>query len=211
MPKNVMTGNTLIAPKTWHHLALVRTSDRVTLYLDGNVEPEIKSEASDLGRKPGPNGFPLAADRTVSRTSKGRSTKSPFMTDHCRLAISPNTSARPAGQSREIADEYRYGFGAKACVMNAFMGPSINLRANGTIPLAYTFLSSCESSTSKPGPAIRTDPRPLTNQLCECICQIALSGGNRLLEVRTGPSPDSDRGPPQYSVLPSESPVQLQS
>ena len=46
MPKNVVTGNTLIAPRTWHHLALVRASDRVNLYLDGNVELEIKSEAS---------------------------------------------------------------------------------------------------------------------------------------------------------------------
>jgi hypothetical protein len=42
--EKVVTGNTTVAPRSWHHLALVRESDRVTVYLDGNGRPEIKSE-----------------------------------------------------------------------------------------------------------------------------------------------------------------------
>ena len=34
-------GETEIAPKTWHHVALVRIGRRVALYLDGKPEPEI--------------------------------------------------------------------------------------------------------------------------------------------------------------------------
>jgi hypothetical protein len=39
-----LTGKTKIAPKTWHHLALVRERIRVTVYLDGNTEPELTGE-----------------------------------------------------------------------------------------------------------------------------------------------------------------------
>ncbi|MGP0065513.1 MAG: LamG domain-containing protein, partial [Isosphaeraceae bacterium] len=35
------TGETEIAPRTWHHLAMVRSGRRVSLYLDGKSEPEI--------------------------------------------------------------------------------------------------------------------------------------------------------------------------
>jgi hypothetical protein len=35
------TGKTLIQPRTWHHLALVRSGTRATVYLDGNTTPEI--------------------------------------------------------------------------------------------------------------------------------------------------------------------------
>ncbi len=40
-----LIGNTRIAPKTWHHLALVRKGRQVVVYLDGNPEPEISGEA----------------------------------------------------------------------------------------------------------------------------------------------------------------------
>jgi hypothetical protein len=39
-----MTGKTKIAPQTWYHLALVREGPRVTVYLDGNIEPEMTGE-----------------------------------------------------------------------------------------------------------------------------------------------------------------------
>jgi len=39
-----LTGKTKIAPKTWHHLALVREGIRVTVYLDGNAGPEMTGE-----------------------------------------------------------------------------------------------------------------------------------------------------------------------
>ena len=38
------TGKTRIAPRTWHHLALVRGGTRVTVYLDGNAEPEMTGD-----------------------------------------------------------------------------------------------------------------------------------------------------------------------
>ncbi len=48
-----LTGKTEIAPKTWHHLALVREGSRITTYLDGNTEPEMTGGlAADLTWKP---------------------------------------------------------------------------------------------------------------------------------------------------------------
>ncbi len=41
----IFAGKTEIAPKTWHHLVLVRERGRVFLYLDGNPEPEISCTA----------------------------------------------------------------------------------------------------------------------------------------------------------------------
>ena len=37
----VFSGKTEIAPKTWHHTALVRKGRRATVYLDGSPTPEI--------------------------------------------------------------------------------------------------------------------------------------------------------------------------
>jgi Concanavalin A-like lectin/glucanases superfamily len=37
----IFAGKTEIAPKTWHHLALARERSQVSIYLDGNPEPEI--------------------------------------------------------------------------------------------------------------------------------------------------------------------------
>jgi hypothetical protein len=41
----VRSGKTEIAPRTWHHLALVRAGRRITVYLDGKGEPELDGEA----------------------------------------------------------------------------------------------------------------------------------------------------------------------
>jgi hypothetical protein len=41
-----LSGKTEIRPKTWHHVVLTRTGIRVTVYLDGNREPEIAGDAS---------------------------------------------------------------------------------------------------------------------------------------------------------------------
>ncbi len=41
----LLIGKSSIAPKTWHHLALVRKGRQVVVYLDGNPEPEISGEA----------------------------------------------------------------------------------------------------------------------------------------------------------------------
>jgi len=37
----ILAGTTEITPKTWYHLALVRERGHATVYLDGNLEPEI--------------------------------------------------------------------------------------------------------------------------------------------------------------------------
>ncbi len=39
-----MAGRTILSPRTWHHVAFVRNGSRVTVYLDGNKEPEIDGE-----------------------------------------------------------------------------------------------------------------------------------------------------------------------
>jgi hypothetical protein len=46
-----LAGKTQIAPRTWHHLVLVRQGKRVTVYLDGNPKPEIAGEVQELGVK----------------------------------------------------------------------------------------------------------------------------------------------------------------
>jgi hypothetical protein len=42
----ILIGKTEIAPKTWHHVAFARSGRRVTVYLDGNPQPEIAGDAS---------------------------------------------------------------------------------------------------------------------------------------------------------------------
>ena len=42
--KELLCGKTMVRPKTWHHLAMVRDARRVTAYLDGKAEPEISGE-----------------------------------------------------------------------------------------------------------------------------------------------------------------------
>jgi hypothetical protein len=46
-----LAGKTQIAPRTWHHLVLVRNRNRVTVYLDGNPEPEISGDAQEIATK----------------------------------------------------------------------------------------------------------------------------------------------------------------
>jgi len=41
-----LAGRTVIVPKTWNHLALVRDGSRVAVYLNGNPAPEITGEAA---------------------------------------------------------------------------------------------------------------------------------------------------------------------
>jgi hypothetical protein len=41
-----LAGRTVIAPKTWNHVALVRDGSRVAVCLNGNAEPEIVGEAA---------------------------------------------------------------------------------------------------------------------------------------------------------------------
>lgn len=45
--KNVVAGRTPLKAKHWHHVALVRDGKRVTVYLDGNTEPEFSTEIED--------------------------------------------------------------------------------------------------------------------------------------------------------------------
>ncbi|MCX7827297.1 MAG: LamG domain-containing protein, partial [Verrucomicrobiae bacterium] len=47
-----LTGRTVIAPKSWNHVALVRDGERVTVYLNGSREPEIS------GSVPAAEGLP---------------------------------------------------------------------------------------------------------------------------------------------------------
>ena len=41
-----LAGRTVIAPRTWNHVALVRDGSRVAVYLNGNPAPEISGEAA---------------------------------------------------------------------------------------------------------------------------------------------------------------------
>lgn len=41
-----LTGRSVIAPKTWNYVALVRDGSRVAVYLNGNPDPEILGEAN---------------------------------------------------------------------------------------------------------------------------------------------------------------------
>ncbi len=43
--EELLVGKTEIAPRTWHHVALVRRGEEVRVYLDGNPEPEITGNA----------------------------------------------------------------------------------------------------------------------------------------------------------------------
>ena len=49
----IFTGETRIAPKTWHHVAFERKGRHVVVYLDGNPTPEISGEiVADAGNQP---------------------------------------------------------------------------------------------------------------------------------------------------------------
>lgn len=52
-PDQIVTGRTGIAPRTWHHLALVREADRAIVYLDGAAESDIRNvgHAGHAGEK----------------------------------------------------------------------------------------------------------------------------------------------------------------
>lgn len=39
-----LAGRTVLSPRTWHHVAFVRNGTRVTVYLDGNKEPDIDGD-----------------------------------------------------------------------------------------------------------------------------------------------------------------------
>jgi hypothetical protein len=41
---NLVTGHTVIKPKSWHHVVLVRDANKISVYLDGNTEREISGE-----------------------------------------------------------------------------------------------------------------------------------------------------------------------
>lgn len=41
---NLAVGHTVIRPKSWHHIVLMREASKVSVYLDGNIEPEISTE-----------------------------------------------------------------------------------------------------------------------------------------------------------------------
>jgi hypothetical protein len=51
----ILAGKTEIVPKSWHHVALVRNRSRVTVYLDGNTQPEITGDLT-----PTPAGEPTS-------------------------------------------------------------------------------------------------------------------------------------------------------
>ncbi|MFM7056257.1 MAG: PVC-type heme-binding CxxCH protein [Planctomycetota bacterium] len=40
----LLAGNTVLPLRTWHHVVFVRSGSRVTVYLDGNTQPEIDGE-----------------------------------------------------------------------------------------------------------------------------------------------------------------------
>ena len=49
----ILTGETNIAPQTWHHVAFERKGRHVVVYLDGNPTPEISGETvADAGNQP---------------------------------------------------------------------------------------------------------------------------------------------------------------
>ncbi len=48
-----LTGKTPLAPRTWHHVALVRDGKRVSVYLNGNPKPEIAGKADFAAWEPG--------------------------------------------------------------------------------------------------------------------------------------------------------------
>lgn len=47
--KDTLDGGTRIEPKTWHHVAMVRDGERVTVYLDGSATQEIRGTARTAG------------------------------------------------------------------------------------------------------------------------------------------------------------------
>jgi hypothetical protein len=51
----LLSGKTVLATKTWHHVVLVREGRQVNVYLNGNLTPEISGEAAVAS--------PTAADR----------------------------------------------------------------------------------------------------------------------------------------------------
>jgi len=44
--ETLLAGNTVIAPKSWNHAVLAREGDRVTVYLNGNEQPELSGTAA---------------------------------------------------------------------------------------------------------------------------------------------------------------------
>ena len=89
-----LAGKTEIVPKTWHHVALVRERGQVTVYLDGNRQPEIVGAAGVWTPSRIPRPCSSAAGTTASPTSRGRSTKSPFTTGPSQPTSSSRTTAR---------------------------------------------------------------------------------------------------------------------
>jgi hypothetical protein len=47
-PDHAIDGKTTITPRSWHHVVFVREPSRVTVYLDGNREPEIRAELAAM-------------------------------------------------------------------------------------------------------------------------------------------------------------------
>lgn len=41
---SILTGRTVLEPRTWHHVVFVRDSNHVTIYLDGDAQPEIEGD-----------------------------------------------------------------------------------------------------------------------------------------------------------------------
>ncbi len=155
-----LTGKTEIAPKTWHHLALVREGSRITTYLDGNTEPEMTGGlAADLTWKPtwfigGRSDGTASFEGKISEVAFfARSLPAAEIASHFRAA---QASERGRARAISVTGHERL---ARAWAMNILMGASISLNATGTVPRTYTFWSSYVSTTSKPGPAIATEVR----------------------------------------------------